>query len=117
MGSPQVINGTVSIVSGVESSSVIINWMGPGGDRITTNCRVAISHLETKTTSVNDTYTSSLKFDYLVKGDEGMYTCDVMVLKTSRSISVQMLINCKQYKWNKIYSSLCNIYFDNLIYT
>ena len=88
MGSPQVINCTVSTVSGVESSSVMISWVGPGGGNImnNSNSRVTIS----PTTSSGNTYTSSLQFTYLMEGDEGNYTCNVMILETSASASVMI---------------------------
>ena len=86
MGSPQVINCTVSTVSGVKSSSVMISWMGPGGGFITSDSRVTIS----STTSNGNTYTSSLQFTYLMEGDEGMYTCNVMILETNGSQSVEL---------------------------
>ena len=78
MGSPQVINCTVSTVSGVESSSVMISWVGPGGV-ITNDSRMTIS----LTISSGNNYTSSLQFTYLMEGDEGTYTCNVMILETS----------------------------------
>ena len=86
MGSPQVINCTVSTVSGVELSSVMISWMGPGGGSIISDSRVTIS----PTTSSGNTYTSSLEFTYLMEGDEGTYTCNVMILGTSGSQSVEL---------------------------
>ena len=86
MGSPQVINCTVSTVSGVESSSVMISWMGPGGSSIIGDSRVTIS----PTTSSGNNYTSSLQFTYLMEGDEGTYTCNVMILETNRSQSVEL---------------------------
>ena len=85
MGSPQVINCTVNTISGVESSSIMISWMGPGGI-ITSGSRVTIS----PTTSSGNTYTSSLQFTYLMEGDEGTYTCNVMILETSGSQSVEL---------------------------
>ena len=85
VGSQQVINCTVSTVSGVESSSVMISWMGPGGV-ITTDSRVTIS----PTTTSGNTYTSSLQFIYLMEGDEGIYTCNVMILETNGSQSVEL---------------------------
>ena len=88
MSSPQVINCTVSTVSGVESSSVMISWMGPGGAITTTNDRVSIGSV---TDNSNNMYTSSLQFTYLMEGDEGMYTCNVMILDTSGSQSVELL--------------------------
>ena len=81
VGSPQDIQCIVSTVSGVELSSVMISWMRPGGESITNDSRVTIS----PTTSSGNNYTSSLQFTYLMEGDEGMYTCNVMILETSAS--------------------------------
>ena len=86
VGSPQDIQCIVSTVSGVELSSVMISWMGPGGESITNDSRVTIS----PTTSSGNNYTSSLQFTYLIEGDEGMYTCNVMILKTNGSNVVQI---------------------------
>ena len=85
MGSPQVINCTVRTVSGVESSSVMISWMGPGGV-ITSDNRLTIR----PTSSSGSTYTSSLQFTYLMEGDEGTYACNVMILETNGSQSVEL---------------------------
>ena len=95
VGSPQVINCTVSTVSGVESSSVMISWMmtgegsggegsggGGGVDIVMSNDRVIISSVNSNGGS---NYTSSLEFIYLMEGDEGIYICDVMILETSET--------------------------------
>ena len=95
LGNPQFINCTVSTVSGVESSSVMISWMGPGGV-ITNDRRVTIS----LTTSSGNTYTSSLQFTYLMEGDEGMYICNVIILETSGSQSVKMHLMIGMYVLN-----------------
>ena len=87
MGSPQVINCTVSTVSGVEYSSVMISWMGPGGNITATNGRVSIGSF---TAGGNNMYTRSLQFTYMMEGDEGRYTCNVMILETSESQSVEL---------------------------
>ena len=87
LGSPQVINCTVSTVSGVESSLVMISWMGPGGSITTTNGRVSIGSV---TDDGNNMYTRSLQFTYLMEGDEGTYTCNVMILDASGSQSVEL---------------------------
>ena len=86
VGSPQDIQCIVSTVSGVELSSVMISWMGPGGESITNDSRVTIS----PTTSSGNNYTSSLQFTYLMEGDEGMYTCSVTILDTIESESVEL---------------------------
>ena len=89
VGSPKIINCTVSTVSGVESSLVMISWMGPVGkiEKDATNGRVSI---ESVTDESNNTYTSSLQFTDLMEGDEGTYTCNVMILETSGSQSVEL---------------------------
>ena len=86
VGSPQDIQCVVSTVSGVELSSVMISWMGHGGESITNDSRVTIS----PTTSSGSNYTSSLQFTYLMEGDEGMYTCNVIILETSASNFINM---------------------------
>ena len=85
MGSSQVINCTVSTVSGVESSSVMISWMGPGG-AITNDSRVTVS----RTTSSGNDYTSNLQFTYLMERDSGTYTCNVMILETNAENSTEI---------------------------
>ena len=87
VGSPQDIQCIVSTVSGVELSSVMISWMGPGGEFITNDSRVTIS----PTTSSGNNYTSSLQFTYLMEGDEGMYTCNVMILETKSTGVVEIV--------------------------
>ena len=86
VGSPLDIQCIVSTVSGVELSSVMISWMGPGGESITNDRRVTIS----PTTSSGNNYTSSLQFTYLMEGDEGIYTCNVMILETNSSNTLEI---------------------------
>ena len=86
VGSPKDIQCIVSTVSGVELNSVMISWMGPGGESITNDSRVTIS----PTTSSGNNYTSSLQFIYLMEGDEGMYTCNVMILETNTSDALRI---------------------------
>ena len=84
MGNPQMIECRVSTVSGIKFNSVMISWMGPGGDTITNDSRVTIS----PTSSSGNNYTSSFQFTYLMEGDNGTYTCNVMILETNESASV-----------------------------
>ena len=91
MGSPQVINCTVNTVSGVKLNSVKISWMGPGGGSFINDSRVTISAI----TFSGNNYIRSLQFNYLMEGDEGTYTCNVMILETSasHSVAIQSLIS------------------------
>jgi len=86
VGASQEIHCAVSTVSGVEFSAVVINWMGPRGDTVANDSRVTIR----QTTSTSNNYVSTLKFNYLMEGDEGVYTCDVMILKTETSDHVEI---------------------------
>ena len=86
VGSPQYIQCIVSTVSGVELSSVMISWMGPGGEYITNDSRVTIS----PTTSSGNNYTSTLQFTKLIEGDEGIYVCNGMILETEKLASVEL---------------------------
>ena len=87
VGSPQDIQCIVSTVSGVELSSVMISWMGPGGESITNDSRVTIS----PTTSSGNNFTSSLQFTYLMEGDEGVYTISVTILDTIKSQTFEIV--------------------------
>ena len=89
VGSPQDIQCIVSTVDGVEFNLVMISWMGPGGESIINDSRVTIS----PTSSSGNNFTSSLQFTYLMEGDEGMYTCNVMILETIGSDTLEMKPN------------------------
>ena len=87
VGSPQDIQCIVSTVSGVESSLVMISWMGPKGSCIN-NSRIIIKDRMEPISPLN-TYNSTLQFVYLMEGDEGAYTCRVTILETA---NVQTII-------------------------
>ena len=58
VGSPQVINCRVRTFSEVQSSLVMISWIGPNGKNILNASRVIIS----PTTSSGNIYSSSFQF-------------------------------------------------------
>ena len=86
VGSPQAIQCLVSTVSGVELSSVMISWMGPNGNLTTDSSRIIVNPV----TSSGNNYTSSIHFIYLMEGDEGIYTCNVMILETTQNGVVEL---------------------------
>ena len=88
VGSPQDIQCKVSTISGVSLSSVKINWTRSGGKSLKNDSRVTIS----PTTSNGNNYTSKLWFRYLMEGDEGNYTCEVMIVNARNSISQRLAI-------------------------
>ena len=79
---PLTIDCRVDTVPGV--NSLMISWTGPTGVTISNGTRMTIS----PPTRSGNTYTSSLQFVYLVEGDEGTYTCNVMILQSSASESI-----------------------------
>ena len=68
----------------------MISCMGPGNSSVKIDCRVTIS----PAASGGNTFTSSLQFTYLMEGDEGTYTCNVMILESNVSQSVEMPLKC-----------------------
>ena len=92
VGSPQAIQCIVITVSGVELSSVMISWMGPDGNLITQNSRIIVNPV----TSSGNIYLNSLHFIYLMEGDEGMYTCNAVILETYQANVVELgNLTCK----------------------
>ena len=88
VGSPKVIHCSVVLISGLESI-LTINWMGPGGNIDATNGRIFIGSI---TVDDNNMYTRSLQFTYLMEGDEGTYTCNMMILGISGSQSFVLML-------------------------
>ena len=88
MGDPLVLTCTVSTLIGVELDAVMIIWLDTEGNRLMMDDgRVTIS---LTSTIGNNTFTSSLSFDFLMDGhfsDQGTYTCNVMILDASGSDS------------------------------
>ena len=106
VGSPQAIQCIVFAVSGVELSSVMINWMGPDGNLITDNSRIIVNPI----TSFGDIYVNGLHFIYLMEGDEGMYTCNVTILETTQtSVAELSNLTCK-------YTNLITIIIRNIFH-
>ena len=88
------INCIVTTISGVESESVIIVWSGPPGEGtaegpITSvlGGRVTFSNV---TDSGGNNFTSTLNISYVMEGDEGTYTCDVMILNATGTDSIEI---------------------------
>ena len=82
VGNPLVISCTANTISGIDASLVIFNWRGPRGDLTINNDRVNIS----KTTSGGNSHTSNLQLTYVVRGDQGIYTCNVTILHTNATV-------------------------------
>ena len=70
----------------------MISWMVPNGNDIADTSRIIINPI----TSFGNNYTSGLHFIYLKEGDEGMYTCNVMILANIQSAVIELAnLTCK----------------------
>ena len=105
VGTPYAINCT-AFFSGLESD-LTITFMGPGGNIEATNGRVSMGSL---IVDGNNMYTRTLQFTYLMEGDEGTYTCNVMKLGISASQSFVLML-----EGQKNDQSLTHIYSITLI--
>jgi len=79
MGSPQDIYCTVITAKGLPHGSVLISLTGPKGNSVINDSRLNV----VSATSTGKLYNSILHFDYLMEGDKGIYTCNVMILGTN----------------------------------
>ena len=97
VGDPLVANCTVSTVSGVEPSTVMITWTGPGvsTSRFSTSNRISIG---------NNMYLRTLRISYLIKSDENTpYFCIVTILEGSATESFEIeSLSGEDACWNNI---------------
>ena len=84
MGNSLNLDCSVTTVSGVDPSSIMFSWVGPHGNTVTRNDRVL-------NPTISD-HTDSIQFTYLMEGDNGTYTCNVMILGTNGSVSVVLAL-------------------------
>ena len=85
VGEMQDIICSLAIAFGTDTSEVKLTWVGPDGVIIEDD-RVFII----PTFADGNTYTTILQFDHLMEGDEGVYTCDVMIGENIESLSVEL---------------------------
>ena len=79
---------------GVELQSVIIVWSGPPGEGsegpIDSVLGGRVTFTDVKDLGGNN-FTSTLNISYVMEGDEGTYTCDVMILNATGTDSIEIL--------------------------
>ena len=86
------INCIVTTISGVEPESVIIVWSGPPGEGSEGLITSVLDGRVTlyATDGGGNNFTSSLIISYVMEGDEGTYTCDVMILNATGTDSIEI---------------------------
>ena len=89
------INCIVTTISGVEPESVIIVWSGPPGGGssegpITSVLGGRVTYPSEVTDGGGNNFTSALNISYAMEGDEGTYTCDVIILNATGTDSVEI---------------------------
>ena len=92
VGDKQTIHCIINTVSGITLNSVIVKWIDPSEISLTNSSRITISQVTVSSSNNNsmNTFTSSLEFMYLMEGDEGTYTCDVIILQTNASMEFEI---------------------------
>ena len=78
IGEMQDIICSVTITSTVDSSTVELTWTN-ASSIITSDNRVTITSTNITANLHSFTYTTTIQFAYLMEGDEGSYTCNVVV--------------------------------------
>ena len=87
VGDPQEFQCIAEVeFNGVEPNSVSFEWFGPKENSVTTDSRVIISPTITSTY----TFSSTLQFSYLMEGDVGIYTCNVLILRNTESDRIEL---------------------------
>jgi len=86
VGTHQEIHCTASTVSGVLLNAVKMTWTGPGGVIANSSNRVTIN----PTMVDGNDFISTLDLAYLMEGDDGTYSCDVMILEAGASDSIEI---------------------------
>lgn len=81
---------SVTITSAVDPSSVELIWTN-ASSIVTSDDRVTIMPTNITANLHSFTYTTTIQFAYLMEGDEGSYTCNVVVdqMMESRTIVLQ----------------------------
>jgi len=102
VGTHQEIHCTASTVSGVMLNAVRVTWARPG-EIITNSSRVTISPIMV---DGND-FINTLDFAYLMEGDDGSYTCDIMILETVASDFIEI---------NNLTGTVCMLLMDTHLY-
>ena len=92
VGEMQDIICSVTISSTLDSDSVELTWTSNGSTIMTDN-RVTIVPTNIIDNPFSFTYTTTIQFAYLMEGDEGSYTCNVVVdeMMESHSVTLQNL--------------------------
>ena len=89
---------SVTINSVIDPNSVELTWTN-ANSIITADNRVTITPTIITANPSSFTYTTTIQFAYLMEGDEGIYTCNVVAdnMTESRSVTLQNLISTYVY--------------------
>ena len=85
VGEMQDIVCSLTTAFGTDISDITLIWVGPNGVLIEDD-RVSVI----PTFSDGNTFTTILQFDYVMEGDEGVYTCDIKIGENIETLSVDL---------------------------
>ena len=105
VGFTQLIGCRATTHKGVELNAVQFSWTGPTGNTITNTSRMTIfppyQHL--------NNFSSELLFKYLREGDQGVYTCTVVILNARASGSFTIDPLPSELTYNTVSCSMHNL--------
>ena len=80
---------SVTITSAIDPDSVQLTWLD-SESIVTSDNRVTVTPTSITNNAFSFTYTTILQFAYLMEGDEGNYTCDLIADGMFESQTVQL---------------------------
>ena len=89
IGEMQDIICSVTITSAIDPNSVELTWAN-NDSIITTDNRVTITPTNITENPSSFTYSTTIQFAYLMEGDKGNYTCNVVVDDMMESYSTTL---------------------------
>ena len=89
IGQMQDLICSVTITSAIDPDSVQLIWLD-SESIVTSDNRVTVAPTNITNNAFSFTYTTVLQFAYLMEGDEGNYTCDLIADGMFESQTVQL---------------------------
>ena len=106
IGQMQDLICSVTITSAIDPDSVELIWLD-SENIITSDNRVTVTPTNITSNAFSFTYTTVLQFAYLMEGDEGNYTCNLVAdeMLESQTVRLQNFRSMDAHTAYNVYSS------------
>ena len=108
IGQMQDLICSVTITSAIDSGTVQLTWLD-SDNIVTSDNRVTVTPTNITSNAFSFTYTTVLQFAYLMEGDEGNYTCNLVADEMFESQTVRLQNFRSMYVFACIYSNFIRI--------